>query len=249
VRELCRWNKEIKNYASAFESETVFTPTIDKPVVFHLHGHDEKPESMVLTEDDYLDFLVNTAGDPKIVPARIQQALADTSLLFIGYSLEDWNFRVLYRGLVANKARSARYVSVTVQLPPPTSEEKKEKQVEYLTTYFKDKGMRVYWGEARKFVQELRERWEVAQTKATNTQLQPIVKATAETQAVQDAPPPPQPPTQTGEETITQTQDSVTLRTETETQTVVRPDTTEISDSKPAQPEPPPANTTPGVMS
>ena len=35
-----------------------FVPTPANPLVYHLHGHLEMPQSLVLTEDDYLEFLV-----------------------------------------------------------------------------------------------------------------------------------------------------------------------------------------------
>jgi hypothetical protein len=34
------------------------------------------PESLVLTEDDYLDFLVAIARDPNVLPHHIQHGLA-----------------------------------------------------------------------------------------------------------------------------------------------------------------------------
>jgi hypothetical protein len=175
VRELCRWNREIKHYPSEFDNEAGFTPTPDRPVVFHLHGYEDKPESMVLTEDDYVDFLVSISQDNQIVPPRVQQALAGASLLFIGYSLSDWSFRVLYRGLVATKSR--RYASVTVQLRPdssPEEVEKVERQVQYLNKYFNKDNIRVAWADARVFMGELRERWE----RFVSTKAQVAVKPT-----------------------------------------------------------------------
>jgi hypothetical protein len=41
---------------SRFNPEQFFRPTDDSPVVYHLHGHYSLLESMVLTENDYLDF-------------------------------------------------------------------------------------------------------------------------------------------------------------------------------------------------
>jgi hypothetical protein len=116
-RELCWWNKYIKGQPSVFDRG--FRPTVANPVVFHLHGHNEVAESLVLAEDDYLDFLVNVSRDPKMLPPRIEEALTGASLLFIGYRLADWSFRVLFRGLVAPTTSSLRRVSVTVQLPLP----------------------------------------------------------------------------------------------------------------------------------
>jgi hypothetical protein len=152
-RELCRWNLLIKNRPSIFDSG--FQPTPANPVVFHLHGHNEVPESLVLTEDDYLDFLVNISRDQHMLPPKIQEALAGTSLLFIGYSLKDWDFRVIFRGIVISGEASLRRISVAVQLPPAEQEMQK-----YLDEYFGNIGMRVYWGTAEEFATELRERWE-----------------------------------------------------------------------------------------
>jgi hypothetical protein len=177
VRELCRWNRKTRNQVSVFDKETGFSPTAKEPVVFHLHGNTDVPESMVLTEDDYLDFLVNVSKDVALLPARIQEALAESSLLFIGYSLSDWSFRVLFRALVSERERHSRFVSITVQLPPPSlpgdatdppDEQKKmqEKQMKYLDEYFSDKGMRVYWGKSSEFTSELRKRWEESNASA-----------------------------------------------------------------------------------
>jgi hypothetical protein len=161
-RELCRWNRYIQDPQSIFESESGFDPTPDDPVVFHLHGHDQVPESLVLSEGDYLDFLVNISRDQYKLPARIQEALAGASLLFIGYSLQDWNFRVLFRGVVQSTDPSLRRVSVTVQLPPKVSADQPDqgRVQEYLDEYYRGMQIRVFWGTAREFAAELRERWE-----------------------------------------------------------------------------------------
>jgi len=158
-RELCRWNKYVKDQPSIFEQDPDFEPTTANPVVFHLHGHDEVPESLVLTQDDYLDFLVNISRDDALLPHRIQRAMAGASLLFIGYSLEDWSFRVLFRGLVTGTESSLRRISVTVQLPPNASGPAREQMQKYLNAYFGNMDMRVFWGTANEFVSELRRRW------------------------------------------------------------------------------------------
>jgi hypothetical protein len=154
-RELCKWNRYVKDHPSVFDRGSGFEPTVASPVVFHLHGHNEVPESLVLTQDDYLDFLVNISRDVALLPPRIQKAMAGTSLLFIGYSLEDWSFRVLFRGLVSATESSLRRISVTVQLPPAGSEAMQH----YLDAYFENMDMRVFWGTAREFSVELRRRW------------------------------------------------------------------------------------------
>ncbi|MBA7686715.1 hypothetical protein ES703_95169 [subsurface metagenome] len=159
--EICRWNKYIKDQSSILKSKGGFEPTPANPVVFHLHGYQGVPESLVLTEDDYLDFLVNISRDRlALIPNRIQRAMAGASLLFIGYRLADLSFRVLFRGLVGSLEESLRRINVAVQLPPTDSEPEYQQVQDYLTKYFKNTDVLVYWGTAKKFVTDLRDRWE-----------------------------------------------------------------------------------------
>jgi hypothetical protein len=97
------------------------------------------------------------------LPPRIQRALTGTSLLFIGYSLADWNFRVLFRGLIFSTERSLRRVSISVQLPPIESNKSNltvQKAQKYLDKYFGRIDIKVYWGTAQEFMKELQQRWE-----------------------------------------------------------------------------------------
>jgi len=161
-REFCRWNRypELMGQASVFDSG--YTPTAEAPLVYHLHGHTEIPQSMVLTETDYLDFLVRFSRDQDLLPPAIRVALAGSALLFVGYSLADWNFRVILRGLVGSLEANLGYRSVAVQLPlSGLSARERERAEAYLDRYFDQiQGMRVsiYWGDARQFACELRDR-------------------------------------------------------------------------------------------
>lgn len=158
IREICRWNERLKRTVpSEFDAPGGLVPTSQAPLVYHLHGHLERPEALVLTEDDYFDFLVNM---PQVgIPPLVQEVLSATSLIFVGYSLADWNFRVLFRGFVELTQASDRRLSVTVQLPPPMTAEAQDRATAYLNRYFGKKEIVVYWGTAREFVAELDEKW------------------------------------------------------------------------------------------
>jgi hypothetical protein len=158
-KEFHRWNEGLQRAkpSSVFDSPEGYTPSENEPLVYHLHGHLDVVESLVLTEDDYFDFLVNV--DRIGIPPLIQEALSATSLLFIGYRLADWNFRVLFRGFVELTQSSDRRLSVTVQLPPTKSPRLREQAKHYLSRYFDKKEIVVYWGSAQKFLSELREHW------------------------------------------------------------------------------------------
>ena len=162
-REYCRWNSFVRQEPSVFEREEPFEPTVANPVVYHLHGHDGVQESLVLTEDDYIDFLVNVwrsqaavlPGTARgVLPNRIWRALAGTSLLFIGYRLSDWTFRVLFRGIVGAMERTIGRGSVAVQLRRENADEER-----YLDRYYNRLEVKVYWGTAREFAAELSNRW------------------------------------------------------------------------------------------
>ena len=166
-QELCRWNRRGRDQKtlleeeqrSIFKREVEYIPSAERPVVFHLHGNFAEPDSMVLTEDDYLDFLINIAEDPQILPHQIQKAFTETSLLFLGYRLADANFRVVFRSLVGYLQRSCARVHVSVQLAPDgLSEEQRQKALEYLDSYFRELKVKVYWGTCEAFAEELSRR-------------------------------------------------------------------------------------------
>jgi len=152
-REICRWNRSPALAAEPVVLDPLIEPTPARPVVFHLHGYLDLPESLVLSEDDYLDFLVSVSRDDSLLPHQIKRALAGTSLLFVGYALADWDFRVIHRGLVMAAEQSLRRLSLTVQLRPS------EEAQDYLDKYFSAMSLRVYWGTAQDFMAELYERW------------------------------------------------------------------------------------------
>jgi SIR2-like domain len=150
-RELCRWNETLEGEESVFDID--FVPTPANPVVYHLHGH-TIPESLVLTEDDYLSFLANIARNAKLLPMPIQKALDRSTCLFIGYRLADWNFRVLFQGLRPR----LKLLNIAILKPSDDSDRARE-QREYLNKYYASMDLQVYWGTARQFAGELRERW------------------------------------------------------------------------------------------
>jgi len=155
-QELCRWNAYVRGTPSAFD--TNYKPTIANPVVFHLHGYSPIYESLVLTEDDYLDFLVNISQNTNLIPAPIKEAFMATSLLFIGYRIADWNFRVLFRSLARFMESGVRRTHFAVITPPNAADGMKEKAQDYLSKYYENIDVRVYWGTAREFAQDLRKR-------------------------------------------------------------------------------------------
>jgi hypothetical protein len=166
VREFCRWNGSLLETASAVEA--AYEPKPEHPLVFHLHGHIQDPRSIVISEDDYLDFLVNLSRDlatanqtRKMLPICVRDGLKNFTLLFVGYRLRDVNFRVILRGLLGPLLPSERSMSLTVQLPPKegSTEEEAARIKDYLDDYFGwTMRLQVYWGTAEQFMSELKQR-------------------------------------------------------------------------------------------
>jgi hypothetical protein len=162
-REYCRWSKRMRDTGTVLGGE--YKPTVANPVVFHLYGHVDVRESLVLTENDYLKFLVNVSREQNLIPPIIQGAITGGSLLFLGYRLDEWDFRVLFHTLANYLENSLTKAHVSVQIVPigeAAPAEQKEKATKYLNLYFEKLDTRVYWGSCHDFVEELRERWEAS---------------------------------------------------------------------------------------
>ena len=171
VSELCRWNATLlEEETSIFDSEAAEDPLAGRSLVYHLHGRVDRPESMVVTEDDYLDFLLNVAkdvagkpearGSKTVLPYRIRKLIKNRPLVFLGYSLTDVNFLVILRGLVRTVEPSGRVQRVALyldprDLPPGADLERVKERIE---TYFHwTLSVEVLWGDADHFTRRLKD--------------------------------------------------------------------------------------------
>jgi hypothetical protein len=163
VRGICRWNEHLDRLDSRSSEEEDHVPTADEPLVYHFFGSDEEVDSLVITEDHFFNFLVRTLAEQDRIPYVVRDALSSTSLMFVGYSLYDWEFRVLTHGLVNSfsQRRRASFMHVTVQLELGDAGATNTATVQtFLQEYFRDADIDVYWGSTAQFVAELREHWE-----------------------------------------------------------------------------------------
>jgi hypothetical protein len=142
-----------------------YQPTSDQPLVYHLHGSLRHPASLVLAEQDYVEFLIRLMEDRgmdarKVLPIQVLPALTRKPLLFIGYSLRDWSFRMLFHGFVQTVASVQRRRHVSIQLMPAhlPSEEARNRAQDYLNRYYEQLNISVFWGTAADFCEELTRR-------------------------------------------------------------------------------------------
>jgi hypothetical protein len=81
--------------------------------------------------------------------------------MLLGYRLNDWEFRIILRGLVATREqrRSFKHVAVQLELDDEGVPDTVAVQ-SFLEQYFQDAEINVFWGSVQQFVAELREQWE-----------------------------------------------------------------------------------------
>lgn len=137
-------------------------PTPDRPWVYHLHGHHSEPQSLVLTEDDYIGFLVRLArgerhrdADARSRPVAqyVLERLRRKRLLFVGYSLRDWTFLVLFRTLLHGVLHGQHRTHVSVQVDPGERDPGQAKA--YWERYMDHQRVQVFWESAQEFTTRL----------------------------------------------------------------------------------------------
>jgi hypothetical protein len=142
------------------DAAKINTPEFGTPLIYHIFGALDVgvDDGLVLTEDDYFDYLIRTRPDVKLIPSEVENAMATKALLFLGFRLTDWHFRVLFRVMMSLGGRmlDPRLYHVAVQLEPERqSVEDVAGAKEYLKTYFGESNIRIYWGSVEDFVTAL----------------------------------------------------------------------------------------------
>ncbi|HTY82996.1 MAG TPA: TIR domain-containing protein [Silvibacterium sp.] len=72
------------------------------PVVYHLFGSVEEPASLVLSENDVLDFIIHVVSERPPLPNSLLRAIkrVGQSFLFLGFGIRRWDLRILVKVLV-----------------------------------------------------------------------------------------------------------------------------------------------------
>lgn len=97
----------------------------ERSVVLKIHGaidrRNERRDSFVITEDHYIDYLTRT-DISSLLPVTLAEKLGRSHFLFLGYSLRDWNLRVILHRIW--REQRLRYKSWSIQLAPQPLDEK-----------------------------------------------------------------------------------------------------------------------------
>jgi hypothetical protein len=153
------------------ELDLKFVPSVSKPVVYHLYGLEDYASTLVLSEDDYMNFLISVMSDANsshpIVPFGLTGKFPESKLLLLGYQLLDWDFRVLFRFLSKFRSnKNSQERGMVIQLKEPDKKQLGEdisKTIEYLKAYFNQENFEVNfevkWRNVDDFVRELYTAW------------------------------------------------------------------------------------------
>lgn len=81
--------------------DTLEDPTPERPLVFKMHGDLDVAHSIVITDEDYITFVQRMSDKDALhpVPQSVRVRMKQWPTLFIGYSLRDYNLRLLFRTL------------------------------------------------------------------------------------------------------------------------------------------------------
>jgi len=144
------WHKRLEGIAGPSlgnQSINEIEPTFERPIVYHLHGHWDVPTSILVTEDDYIQFL-SALHNPSLLPDTCRKALASDTLVFVGYSLRDSNIRVL----LTERGKNRLLSSYAIMLRPENVGLAK-----FMEMDLAERGLKVLWGTAHEFTNEFLE--------------------------------------------------------------------------------------------
>lgn len=167
VSDMCRWRRDVDEWPESplgSLTEPRYIPTVEQPLVFHVFGRLDHPQSLVLTEDDYFEFLIGVSEDRELIPPVVKRALVDSALLLLGFRLDDWDSRTLWRALVRQEggARRKHYKHVAAQVDLAGTVVAPDDARLYLSEYFgklSHPPLDIFWGRVDELTTLLHNLW------------------------------------------------------------------------------------------
>jgi hypothetical protein len=127
-------------------------------ILYKIHGSfvdgakaTDEERSIIITEDDYIRFLTVLGKEKGGVPNQIKAKMTDSTLLFLGYSLEDWDFRTIFKGLIETLPPRSQRKSFAIQKDPST----------FWEEFWGERKVKIYSVDLYDFADELRDRYHV----------------------------------------------------------------------------------------
>lgn len=160
------WRTSMRNPEAVNEKASLEIPSVKNPLVYYLFGKIDDRKTWVLTEDDYFEYLMWMNKPDNNMPDLIKTAWINDPLLFLGFKINDWNFRLLYRSILNEDRRkkigpAPEYHSIAVQIQPGDDNLHPEGVRNYLTQFFPSNMFDLYWGSAENFLETLWDQWQL----------------------------------------------------------------------------------------
>lgn len=93
-------------------------PTVEEPLLFKMHGDIDHPDSIVISDEDYIGFVERMSEKSGPVPETVRYFMKRWHTVFVGYSLRDYNLRLFLRMLRAGLDQSQKPNAFSVDLYP-----------------------------------------------------------------------------------------------------------------------------------
>ncbi len=130
----------------------------EAPLVYKLHGTVDRIDTMLVTEDNVVDFLTCVMLRNPPLPELVRGVFARDTILFIGYGLRDWNIRVLLRATRERYGVSAQVGTPSFAVQRPPDHEGLRQEWSVITAYWRaTEGLRLVDAEAVRFAEGLRD--------------------------------------------------------------------------------------------
>jgi len=161
----CKFDKTIITNAEHLPDRD-FDPTEKNPAVVHLFGLEDYTKTLVMSEDDYITFLMSAVDNIKsddMFPSYLRGALSGVSgwsLLLLGYHLQGWEFRTLFRFISRiRNINDTDTPSIAIQFRPSLGRKENEAGLTYLEKYLSKGKFMVEWSNTEEFIYGLWNEW------------------------------------------------------------------------------------------
>jgi hypothetical protein len=140
----------------------------EKKLVYHLYGSIDKAKSLVLTEDDLLDFLVKLISAEKPIPRNILSQLHDENkcFLFLGMGFRHWYMRIFLHVLQGEKKLSPS-LAMEQSVPPSININQLRQDVFFFRR--RDCKIHIFKQKLERFVAQLHKRFKQSSIKPAKT--------------------------------------------------------------------------------
>lgn len=140
--------------------QNVIQGTVETPLLYNLYGSVENPKSLLLTENDLLDFLVALISKKAPLPDNILSEFRNESksFLFLGFGFRHWYLRILLHALLQGDHKKGSHSFALEQLTAGSTPD-----IERNAFYFmkSDYQIHIFKGNLCDFVTRLREKYDL----------------------------------------------------------------------------------------